>query len=90
MNLTDFEQTGMLEAFSAVQSEAARYGVDIASTEIIGLVPRRALDEATARLIKCENFSVDRILEHGIETALSHLHDNYGAPVARRPESRPK
>lgn len=90
MNLTDFEQTGIFEAFSAVQSQAAPHGVDVASTEIIGLAPRRALDETTARLIKCENFSVDRILEHRIETALSHVQDSHRAPVARRPESRPR
>lgn len=88
MNLTDFEQTGMLDAFSAVQSEAARYGIDIASTEIIGLVPRRALDEATARLIRCENFSMDRILEHRIEK--TQVNRNHRAPVTRRPESRPE
>jgi glutamate formiminotransferase len=90
MNLTDFERTGMREAFSAVQSEAARYGVGIASTEIVGLIPRRALDETTARLIKCENFSMDRVLEHRIETALSLVQDTHRAPVVRRPESRPR
>ncbi len=90
MNLTDFDQTGVLQAFSAVQREAARFGVDVASTEIVGLIPRRALDEATARHIKCENFSADRILEQRIEAALSEPGGAYRAPVARRPESRPR
>ena len=45
MNLTDFEQTPLHKVYDAVRSEAARYGVAIAGHEIVGLVPRRALDQ---------------------------------------------
>lgn len=67
MNLVDFEQTGMHQAFEAVRAEAARHGVAIATSQIIGLVPRKALDEAAAALLQCENYSADRVLENRIE-----------------------
>jgi glutamate formiminotransferase len=57
MNLTDFEQTPIHRVLEAVQAEAARYGVSIAGTEIIGLVPSKAL--AT-----CEGVDPDQILEN--------------------------
>ena len=46
MNLTDFEQTSIRTAFDAVSAEAARCGVGVASTEVIGLAPARALETA--------------------------------------------
>jgi glutamate formiminotransferase len=45
MNLTDYRTTSMAEVFTAVEIEAARAGAAIASSEIIGLVPRAALDD---------------------------------------------
>jgi glutamate formiminotransferase len=63
MNLTDYEQTPMKVAFEAVQAEAAKYGVKIRSSEIIGLVPKQALDFDLAKLLRIENFDVSRILE---------------------------
>ncbi len=47
MNLVDYTQTGLLEVVNAIQAEAQKYGTDVASSEIIGLVPREAvLDSA--------------------------------------------
>jgi glutamate formiminotransferase/formiminotetrahydrofolate cyclodeaminase len=72
MNLTDLERTGIGQAFDAVQAQATRRGVSIATSQIIGLVPRRALQEAAATLLRCENFSADRVLEDRLE-ALSPM-----------------
>jgi glutamate formiminotransferase/glutamate formiminotransferase/formiminotetrahydrofolate cyclodeaminase len=69
MNLTDFDQTGLSTAFAAVQDQAARHGTGVASTEIVGLVPRRALDEAAVQILKRGNFDENRILENRIEAA---------------------
>jgi glutamate formiminotransferase / 5-formyltetrahydrofolate cyclo-ligase len=63
MNLTDFHQTGMGEAFARVRDEARARGVDVAESELIGLAPAAALDEATAREIRLRDFSLSRILE---------------------------
>ncbi len=67
MNLTDFETTGIAEAFEAVREEASKQGAAIAASEIIGLVPRRALTEAAARLLRCENLGPARVLEDCLE-----------------------
>ena len=40
MNLVNYEVTGMTEAYNAVHREAKNAGVEIASAEIVGLVPR--------------------------------------------------
>src|SRR5438045_6182046 len=46
MNLTDFEQTAIHRAFEMVRSEAARYGAAPVSSEIVGLVPKKSLEQA--------------------------------------------
>jgi len=64
MNLTDFEQTPLHEVFDAVQREAAARGVAIAGSEIIGLIPKKALEDAAAHYLKCENFESGLVLEN--------------------------
>jgi len=64
MNLTDFEQTPLHEVFDAVEREAAARGVAIAGSEIIGLVPNKALQDAAAHYLKCENFESGLVLEN--------------------------
>ena len=64
MNLVNYESTGMTEAYNAVLDEAARLNVEISSTEIVGLVPQKALDRSAAYFEKLENFSEDKILEN--------------------------
>jgi glutamate formiminotransferase len=69
MNLTDFEQTPLHEVFDAVEREAAARGVAIAGSEIIGLVPKKALEDAAAHYLKCENFQSGLVLENRLERA---------------------
>ncbi|HWF90864.1 MAG TPA: glutamate formimidoyltransferase [Terriglobales bacterium] len=71
MNLTDFETTSMEQVFAAVQSEAAKHGADVASSEIIGLVPKKALRHVTPRSLRIENFDEERILENRLAAAMS-------------------
>jgi glutamate formiminotransferase len=67
MNLTDFEQTPLHKAFEAVRAEATRHGVGIVGTQIIGLVPERALEMTAAWYLQVENFVPGIILEHRLE-----------------------
>ena len=67
MNLTDFEQTPVHRVFEAVKREAERYGVAIAGSEIVGLMPRRALEAAAAYYLQIENFKTAQVLENHIE-----------------------
>jgi glutamate formiminotransferase/formiminotetrahydrofolate cyclodeaminase len=64
MNLTNFEETSMFTVFEAVRQKAAARGVEVLSSEIVGLVPQRALTDVAMRYLKLENFSAEQILEN--------------------------
>jgi glutamate formiminotransferase/formiminotetrahydrofolate cyclodeaminase len=68
MNLTDFEQTPIARVFEFVKREAARYGVMPVSSEIVGLIPKRALEEAAEWFLQIENFDSSLILENRLAT----------------------
>jgi glutamate formiminotransferase len=63
MNLINYEVTSMEQAYQAVEREAQNLGVEIESSEIVGLVPRAALPPDAAARLKIENFSPNLILE---------------------------
>ncbi len=63
MNLVDYEDTPVECVFETVEAEAARSGVAVASSEIIGLIPRRAFDMAPEFYRRAANFREDLILE---------------------------
>ena len=63
MNLTDFEQTPVHRVFEMVKREAARYGVLPVSSEIVGLIPKKALESAAEWFLQVENFDSSLILE---------------------------
>lgn len=63
MNLTDFERTGLDEAYSAVRSEAEKAGVSVSGIEIVGLVPRKAVEKAAARDPRWKSLDSALILE---------------------------
>jgi glutamate formiminotransferase len=55
MNLTDFEQTSVHRVFETVKREAERFGVSIAGSEIVGLIPRGAIESAAEFYLQIEN-----------------------------------
>lgn len=63
MNLTDFEVTPLHVVYEAVEREAAAHRVKIAGSEIIGLMPAKALAMAAAHALRTENFDERQILE---------------------------
>jgi glutamate formiminotransferase len=63
MNLTDFERTPVHTVFAAVRDQAASHGVTIAESEIIGMIPRRALEGSGDWLPTAANFSPELIIE---------------------------
>ncbi len=71
INLTDFEQTPMHRVFEMVRSEAARHGATIVGSEIVGLVPRRAIEMAADFFLQFENFTPELVLENRLAKALA-------------------
>jgi glutamate formiminotransferase len=71
INLTDFEITPLDRVFEAVRLEAQRRGCDIAGSEIVGLVPAKALEMIAGFDLRLENFSPAQILENRLAAALA-------------------
>jgi len=67
MNLVDYQQTAIARAFDAVREAAAGEGVEIAGAELVGLLPRAALDRAAAYFPMLENFRETLVLENLLE-----------------------
>jgi len=70
MNLTDFETTPVHRVFEEVKREAEQRGAGIVGSEIIGLIPRRAIEMTADHFLKIENFSPRMVLENRLEESL--------------------
>jgi glutamate formiminotransferase/formiminotetrahydrofolate cyclodeaminase len=75
INLTDFEQTPMHRVYEMVKREATRYGAQPVGSEIVGLIPKKAIEMAADYFLQVENFSPEQVFENRLEAALS------GAPL---------
>jgi glutamate formiminotransferase len=63
INMTNYEGTPLHRVFETVKSEAARYGVNIVGSEIIGLTPMQALLDVADFYLRLEGFSRKQVLE---------------------------
>ena len=70
MNLTDYSITPLHVAFEAVRTRAAKHGVEVAGSEVIGLVPQEALVQAAGHTLALEQFDSTQVLEMRLETRL--------------------
>jgi glutamate formiminotransferase len=71
INLTDFEQTPMHRVYEMVKREAARYGAIPVGSEIVGLIPKKAIEMATDYFLQVENFSPAQVFENRLQAALT-------------------
>ncbi len=71
MNLTDTDTTPIWRAFEAVKSEAAARGVEVTWSEIVGLVPERAVLETAAHGVMLRGFTKAMVLEQKVADAMS-------------------
>jgi len=63
MNLLDFERTSIHAVMERVKEEASRLGVEVLSSEIVGLVPLRAVVETVAFYLRAPGLKTHKILE---------------------------
>lgn len=63
INMTDYTSTPLHRVFETVKSEAARYGVSVVGSEIIGLTPMQALLDAADFYLRLEGFKREQVLE---------------------------
>ena len=69
MNLTNYEKTPIARVFETVKREAARYGVAVLESEIVGLVPAAALRQAAEYYLQLDRFAPDQVLETKLRQA---------------------
>jgi len=83
INLTDFEQTPLHRVFEMVKREAERHGCAVIGSEIIGLIPRKAIEVSAEYYLQLENFSPARVLENRLAAAVETVRS--GASVKQEP-----
>lgn len=66
MNLTDYRRSPLAQVTEFVRREAQRYGVGIHHTEIIGLVPQRAMINACKWYMQIDGLQDEQILENQV------------------------
>jgi glutamate formiminotransferase / formiminotetrahydrofolate cyclodeaminase len=71
INLTDFEQTPIHRVFEMVKREAERYGASIVGSEIVGLIPKRAIELTADFYLQLENFSPAQVFENRMEASFA-------------------
>lgn len=71
MNLTNFKKTPIFRVFETIKREAMRYGVNVTSSEIIGMVPMQAFVDVADFYLQLENFDQSRIIENKLLDILS-------------------
>jgi glutamate formiminotransferase/formiminotetrahydrofolate cyclodeaminase len=88
MNLVDHEATPIPRALELVRAEAARHGLVVQSTEIVGLVPQAAIAESSSFYLQLREFDPDRqILENLVQRADAEgrSRDSAAMPVPEAP-----
>lgn len=70
MNLVNYTKTPVFRVFETIKSEAARYGVNVTSSEVVGLLPNDAIVDVADFYLRLENFSKNQILEEKLRSAV--------------------
>ncbi len=70
MNLTDFRKTPMARVMELIRREAGRYGTLIGRSELIGLIPQEALEDAAAWYLQLKDFDRQQVLERRMQTTV--------------------
>ena len=70
MNLTNFAKTPVHRVVETIRREAARYGVGIESSELVGLIPQRALIDAAQWYLQLDGFTPEQVLENRLAESL--------------------
>ncbi len=66
MNITDYTKNPIYRVFETVKMEAARYGVQILGSEVIGLAPMEALTETAAYYLGLHDFDSSKLIESAL------------------------
>ncbi len=82
MNLTNFRKTPLARVMEMIRTEAARYGAQIERSELVGLIPQEALDDAAAWYLHLHDFDRQQILERRIQSTAQPAESSFLDAVA--------
>ena len=85
MNLLDTEQTPLHVVYDAVRSRAAERGVEVAASEVVGLVPQSVVAAAFEHCMRARGFQRGQVLEARLLDALAAGGDRQPALADRLP-----
>jgi len=71
INLTNYEKTPVFRVFELVKREAARYGVAVLESEVIGLIPAAALTASAAWYLQMDTFADGQVLENKLRSSMN-------------------
>lgn len=66
MNMFDYVKTPLYRTYELVKLEAARYGVPVVGTELVGTLPQEALINSLEYFLQLEHFKREQILENNL------------------------
>lgn len=66
INMVDYTGTPLHRVFETVKSEAARYGVSIVGSEVVGMLPLQALIDTADFYLRLEGFERKQVLEENL------------------------
>jgi glutamate formiminotransferase/formiminotetrahydrofolate cyclodeaminase len=89
MNLTDFTKTPIHRVQEMIRSEAARYGVQVVNSELVGLIPEQALIDTARWYLQLDMFNEDQLLERKLasseESTVGGIDDFVSAVASSEP-----
>ena len=63
MNMTNYRKTPLFRVFETIKSEAARYGVNVLSSEIVGMIPLEAMVDICKFYLQLDDFKMEQVIE---------------------------
>ena len=64
MNMFDYEKTPLYRTFEFIRREAARHGINVVGTELVGTLRQEALVSVAEYFLQLEHFDRDQIIEN--------------------------
>jgi glutamate formiminotransferase/formiminotetrahydrofolate cyclodeaminase len=77
MNLTNFHSTPLAQVVEMVRREAARYGVAIHHSELVGLIPQEALVDAAVWYMQMDQFEHGQVLEQRLYSSMQQAPETH-------------
>lgn len=78
MNMVNYLETPLYRVLETIKSEAARWGTNVTSTEIVGLVPNDALVYAARWYLMLEGFHKEQVLEERLRKSMEQQTEQAG------------